>query len=224
MPARWWAASGRAMPMPMKASAIAWSAAPARPTTIALPSAADQLLTAASFDYERKNSYSIRLRSTDSGGLFYENSFTITVTDGNDAPSDLTLSNASIAENQPSGTLIGTLSWHRSGCRGNPSATPWWLVQRIMAASPSAAMSCSVPSPSILRYATATACWCGVTDAGGLSLEKSFAITITNVNEAPLRHPTLQQQCSGGSADRDGGGVLLYCHFTMAERASAMPW
>jgi hypothetical protein len=44
------------------------------------------LLSAASFDYETKSSYSIRLRSTDSGGLSVEKPFTITVTNVNEAP------------------------------------------------------------------------------------------------------------------------------------------
>jgi hypothetical protein len=39
----------------------------------------NQLRTAASFDYETKNAYSIRVRSTDSSGLWYEKSFTISV-------------------------------------------------------------------------------------------------------------------------------------------------
>ena len=41
----------------------------------------DQLLTAESFNYEAKDSYSIRVRSTDSEGLWFEKVFTITVTD-----------------------------------------------------------------------------------------------------------------------------------------------
>lgn len=39
------------------------------------------LLTAASFNYEAKNSYSVRVRTTDQGGLWYEKVLTITVTD-----------------------------------------------------------------------------------------------------------------------------------------------
>ena len=38
-----------------------------------------QLLTAASFDYETKRSYSIRARTTDQGGLWFESTFTISV-------------------------------------------------------------------------------------------------------------------------------------------------
>ena len=37
-------------------------------------------------DFETQSSYSIRVRTTDSGSLFAEQAFTITVTDGNDAP------------------------------------------------------------------------------------------------------------------------------------------
>ena len=40
----------------------------------------DRLLTAAVFNYETKASYSIRVRTTDPGGLWYERTFTITVT------------------------------------------------------------------------------------------------------------------------------------------------
>jgi VCBS repeat-containing protein len=45
-----------------------------------------QLQTAASFDYETKNSYSIRVRTTDSGALYYEKAFNITITNANDPP------------------------------------------------------------------------------------------------------------------------------------------
>jgi hypothetical protein len=40
----------------------------------------NQLQTNAVFDYEAKNSYSIRVRTTDAGGLWYEGTFTIAVT------------------------------------------------------------------------------------------------------------------------------------------------
>ena len=40
-----------------------------------------------SFDFEAKSSYSLRVRSTDADGLFFEKVFTINVTDVNEAPS-----------------------------------------------------------------------------------------------------------------------------------------
>lgn len=45
-----------------------------------------RLVTLESFNYEEKNSYEIRVRSTDSGGEWVEETFTITVEDVNDRP------------------------------------------------------------------------------------------------------------------------------------------
>ena len=45
----------------------------------------DQLRTAAVFDYQVKNSYAVRIRSTDQGGLFFEKAFTISVQQQMDA-------------------------------------------------------------------------------------------------------------------------------------------
>ena len=49
--------------------------------------ASGNLLTAASFNYEAKNSYSIRVRTTDQGSLSTEKVFTVSVLDVNEAPS-----------------------------------------------------------------------------------------------------------------------------------------
>ena len=46
----------------------------------------DSLRTFAVFDYETKNSYAIRVRTTDQGGLYTEKAFTVAVSDVNDAP------------------------------------------------------------------------------------------------------------------------------------------
>ncbi|MFN6103468.1 MAG: ELWxxDGT repeat protein, partial [Planctomycetaceae bacterium] len=70
----------------------------------------DTLKTTASFDYESQSTYAIRVRSTDLYGLWIENEFTITVDNVNEAPSLLVLSTSSIAENQASGTSVGTFS------------------------------------------------------------------------------------------------------------------
>ncbi|WP_180981299.1 cadherin repeat domain-containing protein, partial [Cylindrospermopsis raciborskii] len=69
-----------------------------------------QLKTAAAFNFETKNSYSIRVRSTDQGGLFFDKELIINVTNVNEAPTDLTLSATTIAENQAIGTVVGNLS------------------------------------------------------------------------------------------------------------------
>ncbi|MBI5775545.1 MAG: immunoglobulin domain-containing protein, partial [Verrucomicrobia bacterium] len=66
------------------------------------------LVTAAAFDYETKNSYGIRVRVTDSGGLFFEKPFTIAVTDVNEAFTTLVEFNNNTAPKGygPTGSLV----------------------------------------------------------------------------------------------------------------------
>ena len=73
-------------------------------------SSAGVLKNAVVFDRETKSSYSIRVRVTDQGGLTFEDTRIVTVTDVNETPYGLTLSNDEINENQPTGTTIGTFT------------------------------------------------------------------------------------------------------------------
>jgi len=55
---------------------------------------ARELWSKVPFDYETKSSYSVRIRSTDRGGLFTEQAFTIAVGDVNEAPTAVALAGA----------------------------------------------------------------------------------------------------------------------------------
>ncbi|WP_170147919.1 DUF5018 domain-containing protein [Marinoscillum furvescens] len=63
-----------------------------------------------SFNHEFKDAYSIRFRSTDQDGLYVEGTSTITVADVTEAPTDLSLDNQSITENNNVDALIGAFS------------------------------------------------------------------------------------------------------------------
>ncbi len=69
----------------------------------------NQLQLRSGGDFETKQSYSVRVRSTDKGGLFTEQTFAINLNDINDAPSDISLSNTRINENSPANSVVGTL-------------------------------------------------------------------------------------------------------------------
>ena len=68
----------------------------------------NQLLTNAVFDFETKASYSVRVRATGDG--FLEKALEVSVTNQLEPPTDITLSAQSVDENQPAGTVVGTLS------------------------------------------------------------------------------------------------------------------
>ncbi len=61
-------------------------------------------------NYENKSSYNIRVRSTDNGGNFYEEPFTLQVNDINETPSSTLLSSYNFNENISPGTTIASLS------------------------------------------------------------------------------------------------------------------
>ena len=72
--------------------------------------AALKLANGVSLDYETKSSYSVRVQATDAGGLSFSQSLSVSVTNVNEAPTDIALSPASIQEGNAVNDVIGTLS------------------------------------------------------------------------------------------------------------------
>lgn len=70
----------------------------------------DKLIAKDIANYEINNNHPIEVTVTSKGGCDYIGNFNITIEDVNDAPSDIQLSNATLAENTAVGTLVGTLS------------------------------------------------------------------------------------------------------------------
>ncbi|MGB3780702.1 MAG: Ig-like domain-containing protein, partial [Tunicatimonas sp.] len=70
--------------------------------------AGNQLLNAAVFDFETKASYSVRVRATGDG--FFDKALTVDVINQLEPPTDITLSSTTVDENQPTGTVVGTVS------------------------------------------------------------------------------------------------------------------
>jgi len=149
------------------------------------------LRTAQSFDFETANSFSVRVRTTDSGGLTYEESVAITVTDvqENFAPTDITASASSVAENSGAGTTVGTLSTadadggdtHAytlvSGAGSTDNAAFTISGNTLKTA---AAFDFEVKSSYSIRVRTTDS------GAGALTFEKTLTIAVTNVNEKPV--------------------------------------
>ncbi len=184
--------------------------------------AGNQLLTAAVFDLETKSSYSIRVRSTDAGGLFFEEVFTITVTNVNEAPTDIALSPSSVDEGQAAGTTVGTLS------TTDPDAGDTFTYTLVAGAGDTDNGSFTIAgnllqTAAIFDFETKSSYSIRVrsTDAGGLFFEKVFTITVNNVNEAPtdiaLDNATLAENQPANTAvgnfsttDPDAGDTFTY--------------
>ena len=144
------------------------------------------LKTAAVFDFETKSSYSVRVQVTDAGGLTFEKVFTISVTDVNEAPTNITISNTSVLENAVSGTTVGTLA----GVDQDANSTFTYALVTGTGSTDNASFTitgATLKSNAVFDFETKNSYTIRVrvTDAGGLSFEKAFTITVTDVNEVP---------------------------------------
>ncbi|WP_254064188.1 S8 family serine peptidase, partial [Microcystis aeruginosa] len=142
-------------------------------------------------DFETKNSYSIRVKTTDQGGLSFEKTLTITVNDvnetpGNQAPTNLALSATTVNENVAPNTVIGTFSstdpdtgntftYSLIAGTGDTDNTAFSIVGNQLQINNSPDFE--TKNSYSIRVKT--------TDQGGLSFEKTLTIAVNNVNENP---------------------------------------
>ncbi|MFM7517781.1 MAG: cadherin repeat domain-containing protein, partial [Pirellula sp.] len=182
----------------------------------------DRLQSAVTFDFEARNTYNIRIRVTDRGGFFVERAFVINVTDINEPPSAITISNNRIRENLPAGTFIGTVSSTDvdngdsvtiaivSGPGGEDNSK-FQLVGRDLFSTESFDFETKRLLSILFR----------ATDGSGLSITQILQVAVTNVNEAPssvaLTPDSIPENASLGTTigtlittDIDGDNVFRY--------------
>ena len=144
------------------------------------------LMAVNAFDFETRTTYSLRLKVTDKGGLSYEKEFVITVADVNEAPTSLALSNASVLENAASGTTVGTLA----GTDADAGDTHTYTLVSGTGSTDNASFTitgATLSTAAVFNFEAKNsyAVRVRVTDAGGLTFERAFTISVTDVNEAP---------------------------------------
>jgi Bacterial Ig-like domain len=148
--------------------------------------AGDKLVIKNSPDYETQSSYTIRLKTTDAGGLTFEKQVTVSVTNVNEAPTSLTLSNNTVAENSGVNGIIGTFTstdpdlgdtktYALTTGVGDLDNSQFTIVGDKLQLNPNP--NFEAKSSYQLRVK--------VTDGGGLSYQQAFNVNISDVNEAP---------------------------------------
>ncbi len=142
-------------------------------------------------DFETKNSYSIRVKTTDQGGLSFEKTLTITVNDvnetpGNQAPTDLALSATTVNENVPVNTVIGTFS------TTDPDTGNTFTYSLVTGTGDTDNSAFSIVGNQLqinnspdFETKNSYSIRVKTTDQGGLSFEKTLTITVNDVNETP---------------------------------------
>ena len=145
-----------------------------------------QLVLNAPADFETKPSYSIRVRTTDQGGLFLEKALTVGVTNVNEAPTDLALSATSLNENVAANTVVGTFS---STDQDSGNTFTYSLVTGTGATDNGAftivGNQLRINSRPNFEVKNNFSIRVRTTDQSGAFFDKVVAITINNLNERP---------------------------------------
>ncbi len=147
----------------------------------------NELQTNTAIDFETQNSYSIRVRTTDNGTtpLSYEEVFTISINDINETPSDIILSETTVDENEPVGTIVGILT------STDPDAGSIFSYDLVGGTGSDDNSSFTVDGDElqtneIFDFETKSTYLIRIeTSDGSLTYEEEFAISVNNVNEAP---------------------------------------
>ena len=151
----------------------------------------NQLSINASPNYEAKSSYSVRIRTTDQGGLTYEKALTIGVKNLNEAPTNLTLSATSIDENAywnvPDGTVVGSFS------SNDPDSGDTFVYSLVTGTGATDNGAFTIVGNQLQintapDYETKSSYSIRVrtTDQGGLFFEKSLTINVNDLNDSSI--------------------------------------
>ena len=137
----------------------------------------DTLRASQSLDYETRMAYTIRIRTDDGRGGRFEKDFTITVGNSNDPPTELTLSDSVIAENNAVNAVIGDLTIT------DEDKSDTYTYTLVSGSSDFNISGNSLRASKVFDYETKNTypIRIKITDGGGNSLEKDFTITIQNV-------------------------------------------
>ena len=184
----------------------------------------DQLFALETFDYETNQFFLIRVASTDSANLTYEEIILISVVNVNETPLTIGLNPNAIDENSAIGSYVGSLS-----TTDTDFLTDFAFNYRLVAGAGSTHNnSFTIVNGDVLvnrpiDFETTPVMNIRVrsTDLGGLSVEEVLTITIRNVNEAPtvinLSNGSLPENQPAGfeigtlsNDDPDAGDNLVY--------------
>ncbi|HMS83318.1 MAG TPA: DUF4347 domain-containing protein, partial [Nitrospira sp.] len=160
--------------------------------------------------------------TTSPGGIGSPATMTIDVTPANDAPTDLSLSANTVAENAANGTVVGTVT----GTDPDAGDTKTYSLTDTAGgrfAINSSTGQLTVADGGLLNYESTTShnVTVRVTDAGGLTYDETFTINLTSVNEIPtnisLSGSTVAENATNGTVvgtasttDPDTGDTHTY--------------
>ena len=165
----------------------------------------DELKIKESPDFETKISYFIRVRTTDSGGLTFEKAFTLTVNELNEVSTDITLSAPTFDENIAGGSAVATLS------TTDPDAEDTHTYSLVSGTGDTDNNAFTIDGDELkikespdFETKSSYSIRVQTKDSGALNFEKSFILSVNDLNDAPtdlsVSASTFDENIASGSA------------------------
>jgi len=148
----------------------------------------------ATVDYESLSNPTVTIRTTDSGGLIFDETFTLSVSDINDKPTNISLDSLSIAENS-AGAHVANI--------GDSDPDGDTLTYNIVGGADAALFEISDSGDKLLLASDVAidfetknqlAVELSATDDGDLSFNKSFTVNVLDINDQPIVSTNLPDQ------------------------------
>ena len=179
----------------------------------------DQLLTAASFDFEAQNSYSICIRSTDSGTAFFDETFTISVNNVNEAPTTSGIVPVTVDEDAADSTLD---LWTSFADAEDADGALTYSIENNTNPTLFTSFTITGGQNLVLNYAPNTSGTADITiratDTGTLFVETTFTVTVNAVNDNPTTSGIANLNVNEDAVDST---INLFPSFADVEDANA---
>ena len=147
----------------------------------------DELKINDSPDFETKESYSVRLQTTDSAGLTFEKVFTLSVNDFNEVSTDIALSATTFDENIVDGSAVATLSTTDTD---EGDTFTYLLVDGVGDIDNNAFTingdELKIKDSPNFEAKSSYSIRLQTKDSGGLTFERAFTLSVNDLEEVPV--------------------------------------
>lgn len=177
----------------------------------------DQLLSAQIFDFEERSTFEIWVRSTGDNGFASERSFTIAISDANDPPEQIELSENTIDENLEPESLVGVFTTLEQ----DKSDTYTYVLTAGDDFFTIEGAQLKIRTPFNFEEQDSYPITVKTTDAGGLSTTADFVISVIDQPDAPddllVSNLSIDENAAAGTivgelstVDQDANSTFIY--------------
>lgn len=165
---------------------------------------------ASGINYETVQSFKITVKTTDKAGATFTKDFLITVTNVNESPTAVLISNNDVLEHSPVGTVVGTITAQDQDYGDTHSFS---LVSNPGRYFRVAGSTLKVDSSNLdHEIASSVNILVKATDKGGLSVTSTISIKVNDRNEAPNNislTPAIGKTCQSPTPPQRAGDVCV---------------